>query len=100
MIRSKTWLKTGLAMLAGVLLTLAVQGLGGRWTRPAEAARLDDLARSGMSQLIHSLPWVGNSRIRGITGLGDGRTFIVYTDKDIMFYQFFSGPISSPSSAR
>jgi len=97
-VSSKRWLKTVLAMLAGALLTLAVQSLGGRWGRRAEAATLDQIARSGMSgvaQLIHSIPWIGGDKIRGVTGLGDGRTFIVYTDEKINFYQFYAGPTTS-----
>jgi len=81
-------------------LTLAVQGLGARWTRQAEAASLDQIARSGIAQLIHSLPWVGGEKIRGVAGLGDGRTFIIHTDDRIYFYQFFAGPPSSSGSSR
>jgi len=85
--RTKSWLKTVLAMLAGALLMLAIQSLGERWSRQAEAATLDQLARSTMANLIQAVPWVGSAKIRGVAGLGDGRTFVIYTDKQVQFYQ-------------
>ncbi|MBM3336065.1 hypothetical protein FJY63_15505 [Candidatus Sumerlaeota bacterium] len=87
MMCKKSVLKTIGAMLAGALLTLAVQVVVGRWDRPAEAATIDQFARSAVANLISSLSWSGSDKIRGIAGLGDGRTFIVYTDKRIDFYQ-------------
>ncbi|KPL08592.1 hypothetical protein AMJ85_08355 [candidate division BRC1 bacterium SM23_51] len=80
-----------LAMLAGALLVLVIQGLGARWDRQAQAASIDELARSAVARLIESVPWSGGEKIRGVAGLGDGRTFIVYSDDTIRFYQF-AGP--------
>ena len=94
----KSWVKMGLAMLAGAILMLAVQGLGERWSRRAGAATLDEFARSTMANLVSSLPWTGKGKIKGIAGLGDGHTFIVYTDDNIQFYQFNLGPTSSTPS--
>ena len=90
--RTKSWLKTVLAMLAGALLMLVIQSLGERWSRQAEAATLDQLARSTMASLIQAVPWVGSAKIRGVAGLGDGRTFVIYTDTQVQFYQIgYSG---------
>ncbi|MCX8036094.1 MAG: hypothetical protein N3D11_03355 [Candidatus Sumerlaeia bacterium] len=88
MFRNTSWWKTALAMLAGAVLTLAVQSIGEKWTRRAEAASISQLAQQTMANLVGSLPIVGGDKIRGVAGLGDGRTFIVYTDTNINFYQF------------
>jgi len=88
MLRSKGWIKTVLAMAAGALLVLAVQGLSEKWNRRPEAATLDQLAAQTMANLVQTIPWVGGGKIRGVAGLGDGRTFIVYTDDKLNFYQF------------
>jgi len=95
----KSWLKTLLAMAAGAILTLAVQGLGERWNRRAEAASIDQFARSTMANLLSSLPFSGKGKIRGVAGLGDGRTFMVFTDDNIYFYGFGYGPTGASSSA-
>jgi len=89
--------RTAAAMLAGVVLTLAVQHISARWNRSADAASIDQLARSTMVNLVQALPWSGN-KIRGVAGLGDGRTFIVHTDEQIFFYQlgFGATPTTTP----
>jgi hypothetical protein len=87
--RYQTVLRTASAMLAGGLLVLAAQAIGGYWSRPAQAADIDNLARSALVNLQETLK-NPNSRqkIQGVAGLGDGRTFIVYTDSQIYFYQY------------
>jgi hypothetical protein len=97
MVRKGEVVRTVLAMLAGAVLVLAIQALSGHATRQAEAAGIDDLARSAMVNVVQSIPWPGREKIRGVAGLGDGRTFIVYTDENISFYQFVNpGPTTSP----
>jgi hypothetical protein len=98
MLRNRSWIKTILAMLAGAILTLAVQGLSERWSRHAEASTLDQLARQTMANLLSSLPWTGKGKIRGVAGLGDGRTFIIYTDDNIYFYGFGFGPTTTSTT--
>jgi len=97
MFRDHRFFHTILAMLAGAFLVLAVQGINERWNRKAEAATIDQIARSTLVRLIEAIPNVRGEKIRGVAGLGDGHTFIVYTDKDLRFYQFGYGvPSSKP----
>ena len=93
MVRRESLIRTVLAMLAGALLVLAIQGLGERWNRQAGAASIDQLARSALVHLIEAVPRPGGEKIRGVAGLGDGRTFIVYSDDTIRFYQFGGRPV-------
>ena len=100
MICKKSLLKTIGAMLAGALLTLAIQVVVGRWERAAEASTIDQFARSAVANLISSLSWSGSDKIRGVAGLGDGRTFIVYTDSRIDFYQMGGLGVQSVAPVR
>ena len=95
MARRNGWLKILLAVAAGAALMLAAHGLMRNWNRPAGAATIDEMARSTMTRLISSLPWTGSDKIQGVVGLGDGRTFIVYTASNLQFHQMGIGVVSS-----
>jgi len=96
-LRNASWFKMALAMLAGALLMLVIQSVGQRWSRQADAATLDQLARSTMASLIQAVPWTGSGKIRGVAGLGDGRTFVIYTDNQVQFYQIGYPGMGAPA---
>ena len=96
MVRKESLFKMVLAMLVGALLVLVIQGVGERWDRQAEAASIDQLARSAVANLIDSIPKPGGEKIRGVAALGDGRTFIVFSDDTIRLYQFGYGSVAQP----
>jgi len=87
MVRGKRLAKTLATLLIGVLIGMAAQMLGARWSQKAEAASIDSLARSAIAQIVQAIPLPNGDKIKGVAGIGDGKTFVVWTNDQIYFYQ-------------
>lgn len=83
----KKWMKTALTLLVGFVLGVAVHGVGERWSRKADASSIDALARNTLAQLVQAIPTPGGNKIKGVSGIGDGKTFVIWTSDQIYFYQ-------------